>query len=445
VALVKEMKQGRRLPTGRISRFAKLASLGAQTGVQLLTSRDATAAATKAAEVLGTLRGLAAKVGQMASYVEGAVPDAYRGAYEQALKSLHNGTSTSDPIAVRRVIESELGAPIERLFLEWEETPFASASIGQVHRARLSDGRQVAVKVQHPGIEQAVENDLRNAGVLQAMAGTLLPRGVDTKRVFNDVKDRFRDELSYRKEAKNQETFARIHASDPNVLIPHVVAERSSQRVLTTDFVTGLSLAQAAALPEAERKKYCATLWRFEFRSLLQSGIFNADPHPGNFFFLDSGRVAFIDFGCVQQLEEPVRLAINRIHAAALRHNESDFKWEVAQLLGSNGGTYERAIVEYIRHCFRPVFESPFRLTPDYVKSVVLGIRGLKGELFAKDGSFVMPPRGLTFLSRLQLGFYSILAKLDTSVDYANIESEFCDSESPAFVDPSHSQRPAGS
>ena len=155
------MKQGRRLPTGRIARFAKLASLGAQTGVQLLTSRDATAAAAKAAEVLGTLRGLAAKVGQMASYVEGAVPDAYRGAYEQALKSLHNGTNTSDPGAIRRVIESELGAPVEQLFSEWEETPFASASIGQVHRARLSDGRHVAVKVQHPGIEQAVENDQR--------------------------------------------------------------------------------------------------------------------------------------------------------------------------------------------------------------------------------------------------------------------------------------------
>jgi len=411
------MKQGRRLPIGRISRFARLASLGAQTGVQLLTSRDATAAATKAAEVLGTLRGLAAKVGQMASYVEGAVPDAYRGAYEQALKSLHHGTCTSDPKAVRRVIESELGAPVEQLFSEWEETPFASASIGQVHRARLSDGRHVAVKVQHPGIEQAVENDLRNAGVLQAMAGTLLPRGVDTKRLFNDVRDRFREELSYRKEAKNQEIFAGIHASDHNVVIPRVVAERSSQRVLTTDFVTGLSLSQAAALNETERKQYCATLWRFEFRSLLQAGIFNADPHPGNFFFLDGGRVAFIDFGCVQQLEDSVRISINRVHMAALQRNESDFRWEVAQMLGSSGGTYERAIVEYIRHCFRPVFESPFRLTPDYVKSVVLGIRGLKGELFAKDGSFVMPPRGLTFLSRLQLGFYSVLAKLNATQD----------------------------
>jgi len=437
------MKQVRRLTTGRIARFAKLASLGAQTGVQLLTSRDATAAATKAAEVLGTLRGLAAKVGQMASYVEGAVPDAYRGAYEQALKSLHHGTSTSDPKAIRRVIESELGAPIERLFAEWEETPFASASIGQVHRARLSDGRQVAVKVQHPGIEQAVENDLRNAGVLEAMVGTLLPRGVDTKRLFNDVRDRFREELSYKKEAKNQEIFARIHANDPNVVIPHVIKERSNQRVLTTDFVTGMSLSQAAALAETERKQYCATLWRFEFRSLLQSGIFNADPHPGNFFFMDGGRIAFIDFGCVQQLEDSVRKAINRIHAAALRRNETDFGREVAQMLGSSGGTYERAIVEYIRHCFRPLFESPFRLTPDYVKSVVLGIRGLKGELFAKDGSFVMPPRGLTFLSRLQLGFYSVLAKLDATQDYASIESEFFGSASPAFVAPSCSDSPA--
>jgi predicted unusual protein kinase regulating ubiquinone biosynthesis (AarF/ABC1/UbiB family) len=393
--------------------------------VQLFAARNATAAAAKAAEVLGTMRGLAAKVGQMASYVDGAVPDAYRAAYELALKSLHQATYTSDPAAIRKVIEREFDSPLSELFSEWQEAPFASASIGQVHLARLSDGRQVAVKIQHPGIEHAVESDLRNAGVFEAMAGTLLPRGVDTKRVFNDVRDRFREELDYVNEANNQRMFARIHADDPQIVIPEVIEDRSSRRVLTTLLVSGTDLSQAALRTEPERGQYCSALWRFAYRSLLQCGVFNADPHPGNFIFLEGGRVAFIDFGCVQKLEEPMRLAVKRARRAALERDESGFVQQVAAMLGTRGGSFERAAVQYVRRSLCPLFESPFRMTPDYVKSVVLGIRPLKRELFAKDKSFTMPPRGWAFMNRLQFGLYSVLAKLDAPIDYARIESEF--------------------
>ena len=431
------MKQSRRLPTGRISRFAKLASLGAQTGVQILTSRDTSVAAAKAAEVLGSLRGLAAKVGQMASYVEGAVPEPYREAYELALKSLCRATYTSNPDAIRLVVERELAAPIDRLFIEWNEMPFASASIGQVHQARLADGRLVAVKVQHPGIEHAVESDLRNAGVLEAMAGTILPRGVDTKRVFNDVRARFREELDYLNEAKNQQTFARIHANDPNIVIPRVITDRSSRRVLTTELVSGIDLAEATTLTEEERHRYGTVLWRFEFKSLLQSGIFNADPHPGNFLFQKDGRIAFLDFGCVEILDESLRIAANRVHEAAVRRDEAEFRTAVARMLGTRGGSYERAVIGFVRECFRPIFESPFLITSDYVKGIVLGIRALKGELFAKDKSFVMPPRGLAFMNRLQFGFYSVLTKLNTTIDYAGIETEFTGSSNVGTADPS--------
>lgn len=419
------MKPVRRLPTGRVSRLAKLASLGAQTGMHILTARNAGAAATKAAEVLGTMRGLAAKVGQMASYVDGAVPDAYRGAYELALKSLHQATYTSDPEAIRRVVERELAAPVHELFSEWHALPFASASIGQVHKARLFDGREVAVKVQHPGIEHAVEADLRNAGMLEAMVGTILPRDVDTRRVFNDVRDRFREELDYLNEATNQQAFGRIHANDPLIAIPDVIEERSTRRVLTTVFVSGTSLSEATTCTDAERALYCATLWRFAYKSLLLQGMFNADPHPGNFIFLPGGRVAFIDFGCIQKLDESLRVAANRVHRAALRRDESTFAEELARLLGTRGGSYELAVVQYVRRCFCPLFESPFRITPDYVKSIVLGIRPLKAELFAKDKSFVMPPRGLAFMNRLLFGLYSVLAKLDCRMDYAALETEF--------------------
>jgi predicted unusual protein kinase regulating ubiquinone biosynthesis (AarF/ABC1/UbiB family) len=250
--------------------------------------------------------------------------------------------------------------------------------------------------------------------------------------VFNDVSDRFREELDYLAEAEHQQEFARIHSDDPHVVVPNVVENRTSRRVLTTEFIQGSSLAEAVQSDESARRKYCSTLWRFEFKSLLRAGKFNADPHPGNFFFLGDGRIAFIDFGCVQTLEEPLRMAANRVHCAALRRDEGAFARDVAQMLGTRGGSYEKAIIGYIRRCFQPVFDSPFRVTPEYVKSVVLGVRALKGELFAKDKSFVMPPRGLAFMNRLQFGFFSILAKLDATVDYAAIESAFLESIEPA-------------
>ena len=390
--------------------------------MNLLTTKDGSAAALKAAEVLGNLRGLAAKVGQMASYIDGAVPEAYRHAYEVALQSLRAATHASPPAAIQAVVEQEFGAPIDRLFVEWEAEPFASASIGQVHRARLDGGRLVAVKVQHPGIDRAVESDLRNAGMLQAMVGGILPRAVDTKRLFQDIRARFREELDYVREAENQRAFARMHAGDPQILIPEVITDRSRRRVLTTELFTGATLEDAAKLPESERAVYASTLWRFEFRGLLQYGQFNADPHPGNFLFQPDGKIAFLDFGCVQPMETHLRLAANRLHAAAVARNEADFSRAVTELLQTRGGSYERAVTAYVRRSFRPIFEAPFRVTHEYVKEVVQGIRALKGELFAKDKSFVMPPRGLAFMNRLQFGFYSVLARLDTVVNYADIE-----------------------
>src|SRR5690349_3189429 len=149
------MTTEKQLPEGRLNRCGRLAGLGARAGAAHLLARrgDASAdAAAHAAEVLGTMRGLAAKVGQMASYVDGFIPEPQREAYESALKSLRAAAPSSSPEAIRRAVEEDLEAPIDRLFAEWEEEPFASASIGQVHRATLADGRRVAVKVQHPGI-----------------------------------------------------------------------------------------------------------------------------------------------------------------------------------------------------------------------------------------------------------------------------------------------------
>ncbi len=402
-----------------------MAQLGARTSGSLLFSRDGRGAAAQAAEILGSMRGLAAKVGQMASYIDGLVPDEHRAAYETALKGLQAAAPTSSSAAIRALVEQELGAPVEQLFAEWSDQPLASASIGQVHRARLADGLEVAVKVQHPGIERAVESDLENGTILQGLVGALGPRALNTKKVYAEIAQRFREELDYGLEAERQRLFSAMHAGDPHIRIPRVIAERSARRVLTTELVGGMSLDEAATRDEDLRRHFSEVLWRFVYKGNLVGGMFNADPHPGNYLFRDDGTIAFLDFGCVQPIGEARRKQAREVHRAARMKDEAAFGRGAAAILGTHGGSYEKDIVAYLRRCFEPLFASPFQLTSPYVTTVVRGLRDLKQHLLHDDGSFTPLAEGLTFMSRLQFGFYSVLARLDVQTDYARVEERF--------------------
>lgn len=421
------MTDERKIPEGRLGRLARLAAVGARTGASLLRGNAAAdAAANKAAEVLGTMRGLAAKAGQMASYVDGMVPEAQREAYETAMKKLRTAAPTSSPAAIRARVEEDLGAPMDALFAEWDELPFASASIGQVHRARLEDGREVAVKVQHPGIEKAVESDLQNADVLGGMVAMLGPKQLDPKAVLAELRERFTEELDYELEARRQRAFTALHQGDPAIRIPGVIAERSGKRVLTSERAHGKTLEEACEADDATRERYADTLWRFVFKGNLVGGMFNADPHPGNYLFQDDGSIVFLDFGCVQPIQGDRLTLAQELHVAAIRRDEQAFNDVAAKLLHTEGGTYERMAIAYSRRCFEPVFSSPYRITRAYAASLVEGIREMKDEvLFKKDGNFVQLPPGMLFMNRLQFGFYSVLARLDVSLDYAAVEERF--------------------
>lgn len=421
------MTESKKLPQGRLGRMVRYAGLGARTGASLLFSKEkaAQAAAEHAAEVLGTMRGLAAKIGQMASYVDGMVPEPYRDAYEDAMRSLRSAAPSSSPAEIRRVVEEDLGAPIDKLFAEWEDAPFASASIGQVHRATLEDGARVAVKVQHPGIANAVSADLANAGVFQSMASALGPKNIDPKRVFDEVKERFLEELDYSLEAERQRTFSKLHKGDPKIRIPDVIADRSGPRVLTTVLASGKTLEEASARSERERTEYAETLWRFVFKGNLVGGMFNADPHPGNYLFGEDGSITFLDFGCCQPiLGERQKHALD-LHTTALARDEGAFKSAAARMLQTRGGSFERKAQAYTRTCFEPLFSERYAITRSYVAGLVTGIRDMKDEVFAKDKSFVQLPPGMVFMNRLQFGFYSVLARLDVEVGYARVERDF--------------------
>jgi len=420
------MTNEKKIPEGRFGRFVKLAGVGARTGVSFLRgSSAADVAAEKAAEMLGTLRGLAAKAGQMASYVDGMVPEAQRDAYETAMKTLRAAAPTSSSAEIRKTVEEDLRAPIDKLFAEWDDKPFASASIGQVHRARLEDGREVAVKVQHPGIANAVEADLQNADVMGGMVAALGPKELDPKAVLAELRARFTEELDYELEARRQKQFIEMHRGDEAIRIPEVIDDRSAKRVLTTILERGQTLEEAGLGDEKTRRHFAETMWRFVFKGNLIGGMFNADPHPGNYIFQD-GKVVFLDFGCVQPIENDRLELARNIHRAAMNKDEATFRAVSKKILNTNGGTYERMATDYSLRCFEPLFKSPYHITRPYVVTLVEGVKQMKeAVLFKENGKFVQLPPGMLFINRLQFGFYSVLARLDVKVDYVAIERKF--------------------
>ena len=423
----------KKVPGGRLGRMARLAALGLKTGAGAVLGRgDDTgkAAADRAADVLGTMRGLAAKVGQMASYVDGLVPEAQRDAFEASLKVLRSQAPRSNPAQIRAVIETELGAPIDRLFESFDDDPIASASIGQVHRARLPadvmGGIEVAVKVQHPGIRKAVDSDLANAGILEGMGAMLGARRFDTKTHLDVLRTRFREELDYALEAERLVAFTALHAEDATIRIPRFVAERSSATVLTTELVHGRALEDVLSDSEDARRAWAETLWRFVFKGNLVGGMFNADPHPGNYLFQEDGRIAFLDYGCVQVIPHHRRPHAQALHRAAVARDEKEFDTCVSLLIDAKPGELERLARAYSRLCFEPLFQSPYRITRSYAASLVDEMKSMamtarklpEAEVFAMPGEML-------FMNRLQFGFYSVLARLDVDVDYAAVEGHF--------------------
>ncbi|HSO38019.1 MAG TPA: AarF/ABC1/UbiB kinase family protein [Labilithrix sp.] len=422
----------KKVPGGRLGRIARLAKLGLQTGAGAVLGRhdDGKAAADRAADVLGTMRGLAAKVGQMASYVDGLVPESKRDAFEASLKVLRAQAPRSSSAQIREVIESELGAPVDQLFASFDDVPIASASIGQVHRARLPDdvmgGIEVAVKVQHPGIRKAVDSDLANAGILESMGAMLGARRFDTKTQLAVLRERFREELDYALEARRLSAFGLLHEGDPHIRIPELVRERSSASVLTAELVHGRSLEEVLDAPERARRAWGETLWRYVFKGNLVGGMFNADPHPGNYLFQDDGRIAFLDYGCVQVIPEHRRPQAQALHRAAVARDEPEFARCVSLLLDARPGRMEKLAQDYSRLCFEPLFGSPYRISRGYAASLVDEMKdmALEARKLPESEVFAMPGEML-FMNRLQFGFYSVLARLDVAIDYAEVESRF--------------------
>ena len=307
------------IPTGRVRRTAKVAGLaGGQTarnyatkatnlargeeGRQRAVSRRQAEAAEQILDVLGNMKGAAMKVGQVASFIDtGAFPEEFQERIQAKLAELRDSAPRVAFKEMRKVIESELEEPLADVFAEFDEEAVAAASIGQVYRARLEDGRDVAVKVQYPGVAQAVRSDLQNLGLLMRVAKKIAP-GMDAKAMTAEIRERLSDELDYEQEAQAQRAFARAWRDHPFVVIPEVVTSLSRERVLVTEWVDGLGFEDIKQLDADTRDRFGEIVFRFFFGSLYRNGHFSGDPHPGNFKLLPGGRVAFMDFGMTKKL-----------------------------------------------------------------------------------------------------------------------------------------------
>ena len=283
--------------------------------------------AEQIAERLGHMKGALMKVGQMASYLDDGLPEPVR----LALAELQANAPPMSAELAAEVITSELGRPPEELFLEWDPEPIAAASIGQVHRAVFRDPdsgaeRAVAVKVQYPGVAEAIAADLQNTDLIGMFLRQTFS-SLDPAELVAEIKQRLAEELDYRRERDNQQRFVDFYRGHPYFSVPAVVHSLCTGRVLTTDLAVGATWREALTWEQDERDLIGEGLFRFVFRSLYRMQAFNGDPHPGNYLFHGDGRITFLDFGLVRYFSgEEIAVFAGLVKAAAVDHDPGAFR-----------------------------------------------------------------------------------------------------------------------
>jgi predicted unusual protein kinase regulating ubiquinone biosynthesis (AarF/ABC1/UbiB family) len=425
--------------TGRAQRSAQLASTAtkAGSGWALHRARRAFADAERreeldlahqlktaeaVAETLGNLKGAMMKLGQMASYLDQGMPEPVR----DALAQLQADAPPMAPELAAQVILEELGSPPSELFLEWDPVPIAAASIGQVHRAITRDDRAVAVKVQYPGVDDAIRGDLDNAGLLFTAMKAMFP-GLDPAPLVAELRDRIVEELDYRLEADNQRLFAATYRDHPFIHVPAVIDELSTRRVLTTELATGARFDELLGWSQAERDLAGEAIYRFVFGSLYRLGAFNGDPHPGNYLFEKGGRVTFLDYGLVKRFTpEELQPFEDMIKAMVLDGDVAEFRRivEGVGLLRPDPAFHDDAIGDYFGHFYEFVIEDVERtMTEAYASETVRRFFDTSGEHGEIMKAANVPP-SMVIIQRINLGLYAILGQLQATANWRRIAEE---------------------
>ena len=375
------------------------------------------------AEVLGGMKGAVMKAGQMVSFLaDGLPPEA-----QAALATLLADVPPMSPRLAASVVREELGDDPERVFLEWGEQPVAAASIGQVHRAVTRDGRIVAVKVQYPGVDAAIRGDLDNAELLYSLFGALRLKNLDVRALVDELRARMADEVDYHLEAANQTEFGRLYAGHPFIHVPAVVPELSTRRVLTSEWVGGQRWdAFLAGSTDPERQRVAEVIYRFSQGSIHRFGLFNGDPHPGNYRFHNDGAVTFLDFGLVKRWAPGEWEHLAPVLDAVLADDAGGTvdAMVAADFLPPDHGIDPARIWEYVSTPYVPLLSPRFRYTRAWVAQALqklIDLPGQYGDLVAKLN---MPP-SFVILDRVVWGVSGILGTLEAEAGWRAIVAEY--------------------
>jgi predicted unusual protein kinase regulating ubiquinone biosynthesis (AarF/ABC1/UbiB family) len=337
---------------------------------------------------------------------------------------------------MKKVLEQDLGDRISNLFADFDPEAVAAASIGQVYRARLRDGRDVAVKIQYPRVAAAVRADLQNLGLLLRAAKRLAP-GLDVGATASEIRERITEELDYEHEAQAQRMFARRWRGHPFIFIPGVVSELSRERVLVTEWIDGIRFEEIKAEPEATRDRVAEIVFRFFFGSLYRFGQFSGDPHPGNFQLLADGRVAFLDFGMTKTVPRQAIEAELGVLRASLEGNAEAVHAGLADL-----GFFDRSsprfdperLLTHVRslNAWYGRDES-FTLTPEYVSRLLVDAGDPRSDYWEVMRNGTMPADSL-FANRMQGMTLGVIAQLRATANWHRIMCEWIYGSAPASL-----------
>jgi predicted unusual protein kinase regulating ubiquinone biosynthesis (AarF/ABC1/UbiB family) len=411
------LRGGRRYAVHRARRTFASAERREQlaTEFQIRTAEEVTAE-------LGQMKGAMMKIGQMASYLDTGLPEHVR----STLASLQHDAPPMAPELAADQIRRELGAGPRELFIEWDEVPIASASIGQVHRAITADGRAVAVKIQYPGVAEAVSSDLGNAGWIFGALASMFP-SVDPGPIVAEISARLIEELDYANEAQNQRHFHWHFDGHPFIAIPAVVDELSTSQILTTELAVGARFSEVAGWSQDERDLVAETLFRFSFGAIYRLHAFNGDPHPGNYLFGKGGRVTFLDFGLVkrfdpaetQLFEDLIREMVVNRDPAAFRRIVTD-----AGILAPGAPFDDATVEEYFSYYYRYVMtDGPVTFDEAYAAGGVQHLFDTNGP-YRDLMRYLNVPPSFVVVQRITLGLMGLFAQLGATANWQRIAME---------------------
>ncbi len=390
--------------------------------------------------VMGNMKGVMMKLGQIMSLMNGSVPEGFA----ERLSTLQSAAPPMAPELVRQVFMEDFGKPPEKIFRRFEARPFAAASIGQVHRAELHDRTKVAVKVQYPGVRDAIAADLANVGTVFGMMGAVA-KGFDPGQMVEDLRQGIKDELDYALEATRQQRFADVFKDHPFIKIPRVYPELGSGRVLVQEFVEGKPFAAAREMPQEQRNRIAEIIFRFTFGSMHRYGLFQADPHAGNYLLLEDGRVAFLDFGCIAEFEEDVMDGINRLITGVLTGDKEAWRAAMEDIgyVPPTANLTTEEMWDQLKVYYTFILEDGVTFTPELAASLIKQNLMLTGEAGRVNRQLNIP-KGVVFTQRITFGFSGLMASIHATGPWRSITGEYVLHTEPATALGEASRRAMG-